>query len=96
MHSNQAATPVPKSWDRRELETVHFTIDGKELTAPKGMLLIDAAERNGVWIPRFCHYNRLKPVAMCRMCLVQVEGMRGLPPACTTQVTDGMVVHLEN
>ncbi|MDQ1508152.1 MAG: NADH-quinone oxidoreductase subunit, partial [Actinomycetota bacterium] len=47
----------------------------------------------GIYIPRFCWHERMKPVGMCRMCLVEIEGQRGLPPACTATVTDGMVVH---
>ena len=42
------------------------------------------------------HHPRMKPVGMCRMCLVQVDGVRGFPPACTTPVTEGMVVHTQN
>lgn len=76
-------------------ETVRLTIDGKEIEAEKGALLIRAAQDNGIYIPRFCWHERMKPVGMCRMCLVEIEGVRGLPPACTTPVTDGMVVHLQ-
>jgi len=76
-------------------ELVTFSIDGKEVQAEKGELLIKAAQRAGIFIPRFCWHERMKPVGMCRMCLVEIEGVRGLPPACTTPVTDGMVVHLQ-
>ncbi|HEV2309846.1 MAG TPA: NADH-quinone oxidoreductase subunit NuoG, partial [Acidimicrobiia bacterium] len=48
---------------------------------------------NGTYIPRFCWHERLKPVGMCRMCLVEVEGMRGLQISCATPIADGMVVH---
>ncbi|HEX2738407.1 MAG TPA: NADH-quinone oxidoreductase subunit NuoG [Acidimicrobiia bacterium] len=75
-------------------ELVKVTIDGKEIEAEKGELLIKAAQRAGVFIPRFCWHERMKPVGMCRMCLVEIEGVRGLPPACTTPVADGMVVHM--
>jgi NADH-quinone oxidoreductase subunit G len=71
--------------------TVAVTIDGKEVRAAPGELLIKVAQDNGVYIPRFCWHERMKPVGMCRMCLVEVEGARGYPPACTTPVTDGMV-----
>ncbi|MFN8034968.1 MAG: NADH-quinone oxidoreductase subunit NuoG [Acidimicrobiia bacterium] len=76
-------------------EMVTFTIDGKTVEAEKGEMLIKAAQRAGIFIPRFCWHERMKPVGMCRMCLVEIEGVRGLPPACTTPVTDGMVVHLQ-
>ena len=60
--------------------------------APQGELLIKAAQEHGIYIPRFCWHERMKPVGMCRMCLVEVEGVRGLQISCTTPVADGMVV----
>jgi NADH-quinone oxidoreductase subunit G len=71
-----------------------FTLDGREVTAKKGELLIAAAERAGTYIPRFCYHPRMEPVGMCRMCLVEVEGPRGatLQPACFIEAGDGMVV----
>jgi NADH-quinone oxidoreductase subunit G len=72
---------------------VAVTIDGTTVRIPKGELLIKGAQDHGVHIPRFCWHERMKPVGMCRQCLVQVDGVRGLPPACTTPVSDGMVVH---
>jgi NADH-quinone oxidoreductase subunit G len=73
--------------------TATVTIDGKQFAAKPGELLIKVAQEHGVFIPRFCWHERMKPVGMCRMCLVEVEGARGYPPACTTPVTDGMVCH---
>jgi NADH-quinone oxidoreductase subunit G len=74
-----------------ERATVTVTIDGKQVEAEPGALLIKVAQEHGVYIPRFCWHERMKPVGMCRMCLVEVEGVRGYPPACTTPVADGMV-----
>jgi len=74
------------------MNLVSVTIDGREVQVPAGELLIKVAQEHGTYIPRFCWHERMKPVGMCRMCLVEVEGVRGLPPACTTPVTDGMVV----
>jgi NADH-quinone oxidoreductase subunit G len=71
--------------------TVNVSIDGREVAAKPGELLIKVAQEHGVYIPRFCWHERMKPVGMCRMCLVEVDGVRGFPPACTTTVTDGMV-----
>ena len=71
-------------------ETVSVVIDGRTVAAKPGELLIKVAQEHGVYIPRFCWHERMKPVGMCRMCLVEVEGVRGFPPACTTTVTDGM------
>ena len=79
-------------------EQLTFSLDGREVTAAKGELLIAAAERAGTYIPRFCYHPRMEPVGMCRMCLVDVEGPRGatLTPACFVVVTDGMVVDTGN
>jgi NADH-quinone oxidoreductase subunit G len=74
--------------------TVEITVDGRAVTAGAGEFLIAAAERAGVYIPRFCYHPRMKPVGMCRMCLVEVSGPRGatLQPACYVAVADGMDV----
>jgi NADH-quinone oxidoreductase subunit G len=74
---------------------VTVTIDGVEMEADAGELVIKVAQDHGVYIPRFCWHERMKPVGMCRMCLVEIEGQRGLPPACTATVTDGMVVNTQ-
>lgn len=76
----------------RQTETVTLTIDGIEVTAPKGALLIRVAEQLGVEIPRFCDHPLLAPVGACRQCLVEVEGQRKPVASCTQAVADGMVV----
>ncbi|MHB8467742.1 MAG: NADH-quinone oxidoreductase subunit NuoG [Acidimicrobiales bacterium] len=70
------------------------TIDGHEIDAEKGELVIAAAERAGVYVPRFCYHPRMRTVGMCRMCLVNVDTGRGpaLTASCVAEVTDGMVV----
>jgi NADH-quinone oxidoreductase subunit G len=77
---------------------VTLTIDGQELTVPRGTLVIRAAERLGITIPRFCDHPLLDPVGACRQCMVEVQGQRKPFTACTTQCTDGMVVrtHLQS
>ena len=79
-------------------ETVNFTINGREITAPKGQLVIEAAERHGVFIPRFCYHPRMKPVGMCRMCIVDMDTGRGpaLQPACMIEVAPDMKVDTES
>jgi len=77
-------------------DTVTVTVDGVTFEATKGDLLIKAAQDHGVYIPRFCWHERMKPVGMCRMCLVEVEGVRGFPPACTTPVAEGMVCNTQS
>lgn len=76
-------------------DLVTLTIDGKELQAPAGTLVIDAAKAVGIEIPAFCYYEGLALQAACRMCLVEVEKMPKLQPACTLPVGQGMVVHTD-
>ncbi|MFE3990940.1 NADH-quinone oxidoreductase subunit G [Streptomyces goshikiensis] len=72
--------------------TVSLTIDGIELSVPKGTLVIRAAEQIGIEIPRFCDHPLLDPVGACRQCIVEVEGQRKPMASCTITCTDGMVV----
>ncbi|CAN5783310.1 hypothetical protein BH18ACT15_BH18ACT15_06490 [soil metagenome] len=72
---------------------VDVTINGHTIQAEKGRTLIDVAEEMGVFVPRFCYHPGMKSVAVCRMCLVQVEGQRKLLPACATPVDGGMSVN---
>src|ERR1700727_2323576 len=74
---------------------VKFTVDGKQLTAPAGTLLIDACKTPGIEIPAFCYYPGLSLQAACRMCVVRIEKMPKLQTACTTPVAEGMVVYTE-
>ncbi|MED5166422.1 MAG: 2Fe-2S iron-sulfur cluster-binding protein, partial [Actinomycetota bacterium] len=81
-----------------EGQDVQITVDGETVAAGPGELLIDACERTGTYIPRFCHHPRMKPVGMCRMCLVEVDTGRGpaLQPSCMLPCTPGMVVDTES
>ena len=54
------------------LKQITLTIDGTEITAPEGMLIVDAAKAAGIDIPVFCYHPKMEPVGMCRMCLVEV------------------------
>ena len=74
---------------------VNLTIDGKPVTAPAGTLLIDAARQAGIDIPAFCYYEGFSVQAACRMCLVEIEKMPKLQPACAMPVAEGMVVHTD-
>ena len=67
-------------------------IDGVEMAAPKGSMIIQAADTAGIPIPRFCYHDKLSIAANCRMCLVEVEKMPKPAPACATPVMDGMKV----
>jgi len=76
-------------------DLVKLTIDGRQVEAPPGTLVIDAARRVGIDIPSFCYYEGLALQAACRMCLVEVEKMPKLMTACTLPVSEGMVVRTE-
>jgi len=73
---------------------VHIVVDGRQVEARPGEMVIAAAERAGTFIPRFCYHPRMKPVGMCRMCLVEISGPRGfsLQPACYVPVSEGQEV----
>ncbi|MEJ2502392.1 MAG: 2Fe-2S iron-sulfur cluster-binding protein, partial [Gemmatimonadota bacterium] len=76
-------------------DTVSCTIDGREVTVPKGTRIIEAAERLGIGIVHYCYHPALSAPAMCRMCLVEVEGAPKLQPACVTPVQDGAVIRTD-
>ncbi|AFM16327.1 NADH dehydrogenase subunit G [Mycolicibacterium chubuense NBB4] len=88
-------TLAENSHDAPPVEMVTLTIDGTEVSVPKGTLLIRAAELIGVQIPRFCDHPLLDPVGACRQCLVEVEGQRKPLASCTTTVTPDMVVRTQ-
>jgi NADH-quinone oxidoreductase subunit G len=71
---------------------VNIEIDGVALHAPKGSMIIQAADKAGIAIPRFCYHDKLPIAANCRMCLVEVEKMPKPAPACATPVMEGMKV----
>lgn len=75
-----------------EVKNVTITVDGKQVTAPVGTLLIEACKAVGIEVPSFCYYPGLALQAACRMCLVRIEKMPKLQTACTVPITDGMVV----
>ena len=89
------AVIVPTTIEGKKLDTLTLTIDGKKLTVPKGTTVLEAARSAGIYIPTLCYDPDLKPYGGCCLCVVEIEGMRGLPTSCTTPVTDGMVVHTE-
>ena len=72
---------------------VNLTIDGQKVTVPAGMTVLEAAEKIGALIPTLCHDPELSKPGACRICVVEIDGMRNLPASCVTAVTEGMVVH---
>src|SRR5580658_7970458 len=77
-------------------KTVTLTIDEQEIAVPAGTSVMRAAALSGVSIPKLCATDQLDAFGSCRMCLVQVEGMKGFPASCTTPVAQGMKVTTQN
>jgi len=73
-----------------------ITVDGKTLDAQPGQMILQACNDAGVEIPQYCYHPGLSIVASCRICLVEVEGVPKLLPACQTPVRDGMVVYAKS
>lgn len=77
------------------MDKLKITIDGKQCEVVQGTTVLEAANAAGIYIPTLCADSDLEPYGSCRLCVVEIEGIRGLPTSCTTPVTDGMVVHTE-
>ena len=80
----------------KDTDLVTLEVDGQEVQAPKGSMIIEAADRIGIDIPRFCYHHKLSIAANCRMCLVDVEKAPKPLPACATPVAEGMKVFTES
>ncbi|HEY0382607.1 MAG TPA: molybdopterin-dependent oxidoreductase [Candidatus Elarobacter sp.] len=80
----------------QQTDLVTLSIDGVEVRVPKGTLLVEAAKSIHTDIPVYCYHEKLGPAGLCRICLVEVEGMPKLQIACNTAVADGMKVHTQN
>ena len=81
---------------RPQENIIQLTIDGREVQAVEGSMLVDAAKHGNIEIPYFCYEPSLgAPVGACRMCLVEIEGIPKLQTSCSTPVKDGMVVHTQ-
>ncbi len=90
--SAEADAPVP------DPNAVSVTLNGTPISARRGDLIITAAERNGEYIPRFCYHERMTPVGMCRMCLVEVDTGRGpaITPSCMVTVAPDMKIDTQS
>ena len=71
---------------------VTLTIDGHKVSVPAGTTILDAAKLVSIKIPTLCYLREVNEIAACRICVVEVEGLNRLVPACTTKVQEGMVV----
>jgi len=74
------------------VEWLNLTIDGKEVVVPKGSTVLEACRMHDIPVPTLCQDPELTNAGACRLCIVEIEGMRNLPPSCVTQVTQGMIV----
>ncbi len=77
------------------MSDISLTIDGRQVSAPEGATVLEAALSAGIYIPTLCYDADLEPAGACRMCIVEIEGTDGLPTACTTVASDGMVVQTD-
>jgi len=77
------------------MDEIWLTINGQAVKAEKGMTVLEAAQSAGIYIPTLCYDPDLEPYGGCRLCVVEIEKMRGYPTACTMPAADGMVVHTE-
>jgi formate dehydrogenase major subunit len=77
-------------------DKIHVILNGKTVEAYQGETVLAVAERNGIEIPTLCHEKRLEPYSSCFVCVVEIDGMRGLQPSCSTRVNDGMKIDTEN
>jgi predicted molibdopterin-dependent oxidoreductase YjgC len=74
---------------------VTITVDGNPIEAPEGAPLLEVLRKAGIYVPSLCYLEGLPPYGGCRMCLVEIEGARGLQLSCTTRVSDGMIVRTD-
>ncbi|MCR4440047.1 MAG: 2Fe-2S iron-sulfur cluster-binding protein [bacterium] len=77
---------------RKSRNSISIRIDNQPLRVAAGSTILQAAQQHGIYIPTLCAHKDLAPFGVCRLCVVEVEGMRGFPTACTTPAEDGMVV----
>src|SRR5262249_36417325 len=76
--------------------TVALTIDGVSVKVPPGTSVMRAAKEAGVDVPQLCATDNLEAFGSCRLCVVEIDGVKGTPASCTTPVADGMVVRTQN
>jgi formate dehydrogenase major subunit len=81
--------------EARSDQVVTLTIDGRAVSVPGGTTVMRAAAENGTSIPKLCATDSLKSFGSCRLCLVEIDGVKGTPASCTTPVSEGMVVHTQ-
>ena len=78
------------------MENVKLTINGKEITAPVGSTILEAARRNGIYIPTLCYDEAVEVYGACGLCVVEAQGIPKLLRSCSAKVSDGMVINTES
>jgi formate dehydrogenase alpha subunit len=77
------------------VKNISLIVDGRAVTVADGSTVLAAIQQSGNYVPTLCHDPALKPFGACRLCIVKIEGVRGLPTSCTTPAQKGMIVHTE-
>lgn len=85
-----------KNEQKEQVQTVTLTIDGRQVTVPRGTSVLQASLDMGIHVPSFCWHPKLKSVGSCRMCYVEIEKMPKLAVSCSTECMDGMVVQTQS
>src|SRR5689334_212058 len=92
INEKDLGTPDPQIVPIQVRKRVALTIDGRDVTVPEGTSVLRAAATIGIDIPKLCATQMLDAFGSCRLCLVQIEGMKGYPASCTTPAAAGMKV----
>ena len=71
---------------------IKLIIDGRQIEVESGITVLRAAQKSGIDIPALCYHPAVEPYGGCRLCIVEIDGIRGFPTACTTVVENGMIV----
>jgi len=74
---------------------IKLNINSRTIEVEQGSTVLEAALRAGIYIPNLCYHPDLPPIGACRLCIIEIEGIKGFPASCTTQVKEGMVVHTD-
>ena len=77
---------------KQEKKEIKVTIDGRKCKAYEGQTILEVAREYGIDIPTLCYLKEINEIGACRMCIVEIEGVRGYKPACTEKIFEGMVV----
>src|SRR5216117_850561 len=88
--------PIPASPPAPERRQIEIKIDGRVVSAPEGATILQAARSMGIDTPTLCYLENLTPVNVCRICVVELEGLRTLVPSCSRPVEPGMKIHTDS